>query len=118
LLPLSLGCGEPPPQGGHVEIAVNVAGADNCPSITSAMAAPTRTSVGGTVTVSVTATDPDPRETVSYAWIPAADFANPVAAATVYRCPHPGRHSLIVTATDNHQPTPCATKATLAVTCD
>jgi hypothetical protein len=118
LLPLSLGCGEPAAQGGHVEIGVTIAAADHCPSITSAVAAPIRTSVGGAVDVRATATDPDPGEILSYAWAEAADFASPDASATVYHCPRSGPQTLIVTVTDNHQPTPCAATAALAVTCE
>jgi hypothetical protein len=115
---LSFGCGAPAAQGGRVEIAVTVAGPDNCPTITSAMAAPVQTSVGGAVDVRATATDPDPGETVRYAWTPAADFSSPGAAATAYRCPRAGRQTLTLTVTDDHQPTPCATTATLTVTCE
>ncbi|HSY41952.1 MAG TPA: hypothetical protein VLA79_20600, partial [Polyangia bacterium] len=62
---LLLGCGDNlAAEQGEVDIAVSAVSADKCPSITSAIAAPTQTSVGGTVAVSATASDPDPGETV------------------------------------------------------
>ena len=65
-----------------------------------------------------TATDPDPHDTLRYAWAPAANFANPAAATTSYRCSAAGRQTLTLTVSDNHRPTPCSTQATLTVTCD
>jgi hypothetical protein len=118
LLGLSMACGEPEAESAHVDIAASFTEADNCPSITSSVAAPAETSTGGAIAVRATASDPDPHDTLSYAWAPAADFANPAAATTSYICRAAGRQTLILTVSDNHQPIPCTTGATLTVTCD
>ena len=102
---------------GEVDVAANIVAADKCPSITSAVAAPVQTSVGGTVGVSATASDPDRGETVGFSWSPAANFANPSSAVTSYVCPAAGRQTLTLTIADSRRPTPCTAKATLAVDC-
>ena len=102
---------------GEVDVAVNIVAADRCPSITSALAAPVQTSVGGTVGVSATASDPDRGETVSFRWSPAAHFANPSSAVTSYVCPAAGRQTLTLTVADSRLPTPCSAKTTLTVDC-
>ena len=115
---LLLGCGDNlAAEQGEVDIAVSAVSADKCPSITSAIAAPTQTSVGGTVAVSATASDPDPGETVSFGWSPSASFANPSSAVTSYRCPAAGRQALTLTIADNHRPVPCTANVTLEVFC-
>ncbi len=117
LLALLGGCGRGAAASGKVDIATAFAPADDCPSITSAVAGPAQTSVGGGVGVAVTATDPDPGDRLSYAWSPSSAFANPGAAATTFSCPAAGRQKLTVTVSDNHAPTPCTTSATLTVDC-
>ena len=117
LLGLPVACAEPE-QSGHVDIAASFTQADNCPSITSSVAAPAETSIGGAIGVRASATDPDPHDTLRYAWAPAANFADPTAAATSYSCRAAGRQTLTLTVSDNHQPIPCTTQATLTVTCD
>ena len=112
-----LGCGDGAAQSGEVDVALNFVAADKCPSITSAVAAPMQTSVGGTIGVSATASDPDRGEAVSFSWSPAANFANPSSAVTTYVCPAAGRQTLTLTAADSRRPNPCAAKATLEVDC-
>lgn len=114
---LLLGCGDRAAESGEVDVALNVVAADKCPSITSAVAAPRQTSVGGTIGVSATAFDPDPGDAVSFSWSPAARFANPSSAATSYSCVAAGRQTLTLTVADGHRPTPCAANATLEVDC-
>jgi hypothetical protein len=115
---LLLGCGDNlAAEYGEVDIAVNAVSADKCPSITSAVAAPMQTSVGGTIAVSATASAPDRGETVSFGWSPAASFANPSSAVTSYRCPAPGRQALTLTIADNHRPVPCTANVALEVYC-
>ena len=115
---LLLGCGDNlAAEYGEVDIAVNAVSADKCPSITSAVAAPMQTSVGGTIAVSATASAPDRGETVSFGWSPAASFANPSSAVTSYRCPAAGRQALTLTIADNHRPVPCTANVTLDVYC-
>ena len=115
---LLLGCGDDQSvSSGEVNVALNVVAADNCPSITTAVAAPMQTSVGGTIGVSATASDPDRGDAVSFSWSPAAYFANPSSAATSYRCPAAGRQTLTLTIADSHRPVPCTASVTLAVSC-
>lgn len=114
---LLFGCGGGAGASGRVEIATNFASGDNCPSITSAFAAPAETSVGGRISVAVTATDPDPGDTLTTSWTPAAGFEDPHATATSFTCAAAGTESLVVIVSDNHAPTPCTTRATLAVKC-
>lgn len=111
------GCGGGAAESGEVDVAVNFVAADKCPSITSAIAAPQQTSVGGTIGVSATASDPDRGETVSFSWSPAARFASPSSAETSFVCPAAGRQTLTLTVADSHRPTPCTVKATLEVVC-
>jgi hypothetical protein len=115
---LLLGCGDNSlSESGEVDVALNVASGDKCPSITSAVAAPMQTSVGATVAVNATASDPDRGETISFSWSPAAQFANPTSAATSYRCPSAGRQALTLTVADSHRPIPCKANVTLQVDC-
>jgi hypothetical protein len=114
---LLLGCGGGAAESGEVDVALDFVAADKCPSITSAVAAPMQTSVGGAIAVSATASDPDRSETVSFSWSPAAQFANPSSAVTSFRCPAAGWQALTLTIADSRRPTPCTTKATLEVDC-
>ncbi len=114
---LLLGCGDNLEASGEVAVAVNFVAADKCPSITSAVAAPTQTSVGGTVGVSATAADPDLGEAFSFSWSPAARFANPSSAVTSYLCAAAGWQTLTLTVADSRRPTPCTANATLEVDC-
>jgi hypothetical protein len=66
--------------------------------------------------VSAAASDADMGDTLTYAWSPAANFANPAAAATSYTCTAAGLQTLTLTVTDSHQP-PCSTSKNLQVTC-
>jgi hypothetical protein len=114
---LLFGCGDRATESGEVDVALSIVAADNCPSITSAVAAPAQTSVGGTIAVSATASDPDRGDTVSFGWSPAARFANPSSAATSYSCTTAGRQTLTLTIADSHRPTPCTANVTLVVDC-
>ena len=102
---------------GEVDVALDFVAAETCPSITSAVAAPMQTSVGGTIGVSATAFDPDHGETVNFSWSPAARFANPSSAATSYSCATAGRQTLTLTVADSRRPIPCTVNATLVVDC-
>ncbi len=114
---LLISCGDNMAASGEVDVALNFVAADKCPSIASAVAAPAQTSVGGTVGVSATASDPDRGETVNFSWSPAAHFANPSSAVTTYLCPAAGRQTLSLTITDSRAPNPCSATATLEVDC-
>ncbi len=117
LLSLVAGCGRSPAPSGQVDIATAFAPADDCPTITSAVAGPAQTSVGAAVAVAISATDPDPGDRLTYAWSPAGGFADPGAATTTFHCSAAGRQKLTVTVSDNHAPTPCTTSATMTVDC-
>jgi len=114
---LLLGCGDNAAESGEVNVALNLVAAGKCPSITSAVAAPMQTAVGGTIGVSATASDPEHGDAVSYSWSPAARFASPNSAATSYSCTEAGRQILTLTIADSHRPTPCTANATLEVDC-
>jgi hypothetical protein len=114
---LLFSCGGDAAESGEVDVALNVVAADKCPSITSAVAAPMQTSVGGAIDVNATAFDPDRGDAVTFSWSPAASFADPRAAATSYRCTVAGRQTLNLTIADSHRPTPCTAKATLQLDC-
>jgi hypothetical protein len=114
---LFLGCGDNTAEPGEVDVALDFVAADKCPSITSAVAAPIQTTVGGAIGVSATAFDPDRGETVSFSWSPAAHFANPSSAATSYVCPAAGRQTLTLTVADSRRSIPCTANATLEVEC-
>jgi hypothetical protein len=114
---LLISCGDNMAASGEVDVALNFVAADRCPSITSAVAAPAQTSVGGSVAVSATASDPDRGETVSFSWSPAAHFANPSSAVTTYLCPAAGRQTLSLAIADSRATNPCTAKATLVVDC-
>jgi hypothetical protein len=114
---LLLSCGDNAAESGEVDVALNIVAADHCLSITSAVAAPAQTSVGETVGVSATASDPDRGDAVSFTWSPSARFANPSSAVTTYSCATAGRQTLTLTIADSHRPTPCTANVTLEVDC-
>lgn len=114
---LLLGCGGGAAESGEVDVALNVVVADKCPSVTSAVAAPMQTSIGGAVGVSATASDPDRGDAITFSWSPSASFADPRAAVTSYRCTVAGRQTLTLTIADSHRPMPCTANATLEVDC-
>ena len=114
---LLLDCGGGAAESGEVDVALNVVAAAKCASITSAVAAPAETSVGGAIGVSATAFDPDRGDAITFSWSPAANFANPRTAVTSYRCTGVGRQTLTLTIADSHRPTPCTVNATLEINC-
>jgi hypothetical protein len=119
-VPMTLQCGNGSASGatGSLGVTATLVQGDNCPNITSAAVGPDETSVGGTATVSATATDADKNETVSFAWAPAANFASPTSASTTYTCTASGTQTFTLTVSDNHVPQPCTTQATFTIKCD
>jgi hypothetical protein len=117
-LTMTLSCGTGTPLGpsSNVGITATVVEGDHCPSITSSVASPAATSAGGAIEVTATASDADPGDTLTYAWAPTANFTNPAASATLYKCLSGGTESLTLTVSDNHTP-PCSTTATVTVHC-
>ena len=114
---LLLGCGGGAAESGEVDVALHVVAGDKCASITSAVADPAQTSVGGAIGVSATASDPDRSDAITFSWSPAANFANPRTALTSYRCTAVGRQILTLTMTDSRRPIPCTTNAMLQIDC-
>jgi hypothetical protein len=112
-LVLVCGNGYSGPPGGPIDVRPVV---DDCPSVTSAMISPSGSSMSGAYAVSATASDSDSGDTVTYAWSPAANFADPNAASTTYQCSASGMQSMILAVTDNHQP-PCTSTLALPVDC-
>lgn len=114
---LLLGCGDNGRENGEVAIATSFAPADNCPSIAWAVAAPAQTSVGGSIAVTASASDPDPGDVLSYSWSPADAFQNPGLPSTSYLCSSSGPKTLSLAVSDHHRPSPCVSTATLRITC-
>jgi hypothetical protein len=112
---LLAGCGDNEPANGELVIATSFA--SSCPSIAWAVAAPGQTSVGGSIAVTASASDPDPGAVLAYSWSPAEAFAKPGLASTSYTCSSAGPKTLTLSVTDHHRPTPCVTTATLRITC-
>jgi hypothetical protein len=111
------GCGDNERANGEVAIATTFAPANNCPGIAWAMAAPTQTSVGGSIGVTASASDPDPGDVLGYSWSPAEAFVNPASPSTSFNCTSAGPKTLSLAVSDHHRPSPCIATATMRVTC-
>jgi hypothetical protein len=113
---VTIACGNvtPSPSVGQIVVTGTVVAGDNCPVLVSSVISPEATAAnGGTIDVSVSASDADPGESVSYTWAaPAGSFSNLHAATTQYLCGPVGSESLSVSITDNHLPTPCSVTVT------
>jgi hypothetical protein len=91
---------------------------NNCPGLTSWVASPLVTSVGGTIDLAVTATDADTADVLTYSWTGSNGGTFSAQAATsVFTCGAAGAQTLTVVVNDNHQPTPCTATMTFPVTC-
>jgi hypothetical protein len=88
-------------------------GFNNCPSITSYSGAPATVSVGGSVTVSVSATDPD-GNALMFGWTaPSGRFGDTGAPVTTFTCTASGPVTLTMTITDGM----CPSSITLPIMC-
>jgi hypothetical protein len=115
---LLCGGGVPTQNNGSVIVNGTIIEGDNCPLLTSWVASPLQTSVGGAIDVAATAVDADVRDMLTYSWsAPTGTFANPMAATTQFICGAGGPVTLTVVVSDNHSPTPCTTSMTFPVTC-
>ncbi|MES1207010.1 MAG: hypothetical protein ABUS79_13820, partial [Pseudomonadota bacterium] len=95
---------------GTVIVNGTIVPGDTAPTITSVVVAPAQTAVGGPISVSVTASDPDIGDTLTYAWTATAgSFANPTAQSTTYTSNVAGTQTLTITVSDNHSPTAITT---------
>jgi len=107
-----IACGNvtPSPGVGQIVVTGTVVAGDSCPVLASSVISPEATAAdGGTIDVTVSATDADPGESIAYAWTATAgSFSSPHAATTQYLCGPAGAESLSVAITDDHVPTPCS----------
>jgi len=88
-------------------------GFNNCPSITSYSGAPATVAVGGSVTVSVSATDPD-GDALMFGWTaPSGRFGDTGGPVTTFTCAANGPVTLTMTITDGM----CPTSITLPILC-
>jgi len=105
--------------GSIVVTGVLVAG-DNCPSVAGWTLSPQSAAAnGGKIAVSITATDADPGDSLTYAWsATAGTFMTASQAMTTYTCAAAGDQTLSVVISDNHTPSACTITATFpAVSC-
>ena len=96
--------GTPP---GQIDVTGTIVPGDHPPQITFVIVSPLQIAVGGTVDVSVSATDSDVGDVLSYAWTatPDGSFASATSATTTYSASAVGTHTIVVTVSDNHSPT-------------
>ena len=88
-------------------------GFNNCPMITSYTGAPATVSVGGSVSVSVSATDPD-GDALMFGWTaPSGKFGDTGAPVTTFTCTTSGPVTLTMTVTDGQ----CPSTITLPISC-
>jgi hypothetical protein len=92
---------------------------NNCPGLTSWVASPLQTSVGGQINLAAVATDADTADRLTYNWTAsgAGSFAPANDPSTVFVCGGPGIQTLTVVVSDNHAPTPCTATMTFPITC-
>jgi hypothetical protein len=100
---------------GQIDVTGTIVPGDHPPQITFVVVSPLQIAVGGTVNVSVTATDPDLGDVLSYAWTatPDGSFASATSATTTYSSNTVGTKTITITVSDNHSPT--ALTATVSV---
>lgn len=88
-------------------------GFNNCPAITSYTGAPATVSVGGAITVSVSATDPD-GDPLMFGWsAPSGRFGDTGAPVTTFTCTVSGPVTLTMTITDGQ----CPSSIRLPISC-
>src|SRR5262249_18814103 len=120
---VNLQCGALAADGGtlgSVVVSGSALAGDPCPPPSARCITPTPQQTMGSapVDVSVTGTDPDMGETVTYAWTATSgSFSSTTSAMTTYTCGATGMQTLSVAITDNHMP-PCTTHVSFpAVDC-
>jgi hypothetical protein len=109
---VTIACGNvtPGPGAGQIVVTGTVVAGDSCPVLASSVISPEATAAnGGIIDATVSATDADPGESISYTWAATAgSFSSPHTATTEYLCGPAGTQSLSVVITDNHVPTACS----------
>jgi len=115
-VPVNISCGQTTPSSGlgSAVIMATVVPGDSCPVVTAYSLSPASAmSPSGQIGVSVSATDSDMGDTLSFAWTATAGtFVSATSASTQYTCTTAGMHTLTVAITDSHTPTPCTTTIT------
>jgi cysteine-rich repeat protein len=100
-----------PNERGSISISASF---NNCPALTSFVAAPLAVSVGGTINVGAAASDADEGAKLTFAWTTTAGkFADAAAASTGFTCSAGGAQTLTVTVSDGA----CEDTATIPVSC-
>jgi hypothetical protein len=106
--------GTPP---GQVDVNGTIVPGDHPPVITFVVVSPLQIAVGGTVSVSVSASDPDLGDVLSFAWTGTPDgaFASATSATTTYSSGTVGTKTLKITVSDNHSPTALTASVSVGV---
>ncbi len=96
--------GTPP---GQIDVNGTIVPGDHQPLITFVVVSPLQIAVGGTINVSVSATDSEVGDVLSYAWTatPDGSFAAATSATTTFSSSTVGTHTIQITVGDNHAPT-------------
>ena len=102
---------------GQVDVNGTIVPGDHPPAITFVVVSPLQIAVGGTVNVSVTATDPDLGDVLSYTWTatPDGSFASATSDTTTFSSSTVGTKTLKITVSDNHAPTALTASVSVAV---
>ena len=102
---------------GQVDVNGTIVPGDHPPQITFVVVSPLQIAVGGTVNVSVSATDPDVGDALSYAWTATPDgtFASAASDTTTFSSSTVGTKTLKITVSDNHSPTALTASVSVAV---
>jgi hypothetical protein len=119
---LDVVCENTPADGGtlgSVVVSSTLVPGDHCPGLTEWFISPQATTGSSPIDVSVSGSDADVGDTLSYAWTATAgSFTSPSSAMTQYTCAATGPQTLTVAISDNHMPTPCTTRITFpSVSC-
>ena len=103
---------------GQVDVNGTIVPGDHAPQITFLIVSPLQIAVGGTINVSVSATDPDVGDVLTYAWTATPDgtFASSTSTTTTYSSSTVGSKTITITINDNHSPTSLTAIASVPVT--
>jgi hypothetical protein len=103
---------------GQVDVNGTIVPGNHPPQITFLVVSPLQIVVGGTINVSVSATDPDLGDVLTYAWTATPDgtFASATSATTTYSSSTAGSKTITITVNDNHSPTSLTAIASVPVT--
>jgi hypothetical protein len=117
---LALPCTSAFPDAGYAQVNGS---AYNCATLNAISVIPAEVTVGNAVTVSASATGPDP-SSVNYAWsAPSGTFSSPTSASTSFTCTAAGVVPVTLQIGDGPLPDgsacdPASSTQTVSVTCD